>query len=95
MTLAECLERYPEHAEQLRPALQAALLTARLKAPSLPQARVQALEGRLLAEFDARIKPPGNKPVVVQPMRVTSGFWMNRAAAVLAFFFIFALGSGA
>lgn len=50
-TVAECLQRYPDHADELRPALVAGLLTSRLKKPEMASDAVSALETRLRAEM--------------------------------------------
>ncbi len=58
MTLAECLERYPDVADELKPVLQAGLLTARLKKPEMAAGAVDALEARLRSAMDAPPSPP-------------------------------------
>jgi hypothetical protein len=49
LTVAECVQRYPDYADELRPLLLTALLTRRLKATALPNTQVDALEQVLRA----------------------------------------------
>jgi hypothetical protein len=89
MTLAECLEMYPEHAEALRPLLQVGLLTARLKSPPLSAASVDALEARL------RELPLPQSSARVPSARRGFTFALSRLAAVLIIAVIVAFGSSA
>ena len=61
-TITGCLEQYPHYAEELKPALEVAVLTARLKSPEMPSASVDALEQRLLqqaqTQYPARVIRP-------------------------------------
>lgn len=88
-TLADCLAMYPEHAEALRPLLLAGLLTARLKAPPMPAASVDALEARL------RDLPLPKPAAPISTARRGFTFTLSRLAAVLAIALIVAFGSGA
>jgi hypothetical protein len=56
-TLAECLNRYPEQAAELKTLLQMALLTSRLKSPQMSAASVQALDKRLRAQMQSGKTP--------------------------------------
>lgn len=85
-TLAECLEAYPEYADELKPALQIAFLTMRLKSAEMPPARVDALEKRLMAGMTA--------PIPLRP-RTTALFGLSRMAAVILVTFLLLVGSGA
>ncbi len=58
LTIAECLERYPDFADELKPALQVGLLTARLKKPEMSAEAVSTLETRLRAAMEAPSSPP-------------------------------------
>lgn len=55
-TLEDCLADFPDQADELRPALQVALLTARLKSPEMTAAGVDALEMRLRGQMMAQHK---------------------------------------
>ncbi len=80
-TVADCLARYPDLADDLKPLLEMALLTARLKSPRLPEARVAALETRLRAQM--------------RPQRRPAAAGISRLAAGLLLGFLLAFGSGA
>ncbi|GIL14246.1 MAG: hypothetical protein BroJett038_29660 [Chloroflexota bacterium] len=58
LTIAECLERYPDFADELKPALQVGLLTARLKKPEMSAEAASTLEARLRAAMEAPPSPP-------------------------------------
>ncbi len=60
MGLEDCLARYPDETDALRPALQVALLTHHLKKPVMADDAVDALETRLRGEMLAkrRQRPP-------------------------------------
>lgn len=83
-TLDECIQRFPKHRAELKRALQIAVLTAKLKSPQLPEARIEALEQRLLAQAPARRRIIH---VRFQPVL--------RLAAMLAIVFLALLGTGA
>lgn len=92
-TVEDCAARYPQYAELLRTDLSAALLTARLKSPKLPAAKVAALEDRLMQQFDAHFRAesrPAN--VLALPARRLSP--LGRAAAVIVVALLIAFGSG-
>ncbi len=87
-TIDDCLQRFPQYADELRPALHIALLTSRLKSPELAGDKVDALEARLQAQMNA--SKPGNiihLPVI--PVAV------SRMVATVAIVVLLALGSGA
>ncbi len=90
-TLAECLDAYPNDADELRPALQIALLTIHLKSPEMPEDRVDALERRLRTGMSppVPIAPARSRTIQLLPLG------LSRLAAVLLIGFILALGSGA
>ncbi len=102
-TVEDCLIRYPQYAELLKPDLQIALLTARLKSPRLSAAKVDALEEKLFGKIIAA-PVNGGKPVTptnVIPLRpaqtrvsAASTRFLSRTAAVLLIVFLIALGSG-
>lgn len=84
LTVEQCLVRYPQFAEALKPQLQAALLVSRLKSPVF--APVDVLEARLRAHM-----------VEKTPRRIIAfaGWQVSRAAAMLMIAFFLMLGSGA
>jgi hypothetical protein len=81
-SLDEILARYPDHEAALRPALQIALLTRRLKKPVLEDARVDALEMRLRGQM------------LVQSRRTSIFAPYRKLAAMIAIVFLLALGTG-
>lgn len=83
-TIDDCLARYPDHAAQLRPALQAALLTAHLKNPQMPAASVNRLETHLRQQMQAT--PSAPRVVRFTPLR--------RAAAMIALVLLFLTAAG-
>ncbi len=87
-TIAECLERYPDYAGELKPALQIALLTSRLKSPELPHNRADALEARLRSRIAAH---PPRKMIQLPLMPVA----ISRMAAAIAIVLLLAFASGA
>jgi hypothetical protein len=89
-TLAQCLARYPEHAANLKPILQAALLTHKLKAPQMSAQRVQALDQQLRAQMHKQARPTqrSNKVRVWQP------FARLAAAVLMTLVLVFASGAG-
>ncbi|MEO8610512.1 MAG: DUF5667 domain-containing protein [Chloroflexota bacterium] len=89
-TIADCLHAYPDYADELKPALQIGLLTARLKSPEMAAEQVDALEMRLRAQMSTAPARPRN---ISNISRLPLG--LSRLAAVVAVVFILALGSGA
>jgi hypothetical protein len=87
-TIANCLESYPEYAEELKPALQIALMAARLKSPEMSAERVDALGARLRIKMAAQ----PTRRVVKFPAAAAG---LSRLAATLILVFLLALGSGA
>lgn len=85
-TVDQCLERYPDYAADLKPALQTALLTSRLKSPQMPAASVNALENRLRVQMAARTES-----------KIIRGRFapFAKLAAMIAIVALTALGSGA
>lgn len=83
-TIAECVALYPDHAAELKPALQVGLLTARLKKPELDAGRIDTLEKRLRGQMPA----PRRQPVHASFMP------LSRLAAMIAIVFLCALGAG-
>lgn len=90
-TIAECLRAYPNYADELKPALQIGLLTARLKSPEMAAERVDALEMRLRAQSTqmSAARPRNVSNISRLPLGI------SRLAATIAVIFILALGSGA
>jgi hypothetical protein len=88
-TLAECLHDYPDHAAELKPALQIAFLTMRLKSAEMPETRVDALESRLRAQMVDNTRPIQLSGVRYLPLG------LSRLAAALIIGFILTVGSGA
>lgn len=87
-SIQDCLDRYPEHAEALKSELQIVILTMRLKTPTMPQDSVDALEARLLKQF--------NKTVPQQPANMLRpSFWqsLNRAAAAVIIVCLLLIGA--
>jgi hypothetical protein len=95
-TIAECLQHYPDYADELKPALQIGLLTARLKSPEMSAERVDALELRLRTQSVQSTQMPAAS---ARPRNVSNIIYMplgiSRLAAAIAVIFILALGSGA
>lgn len=85
-SVEECLQVYPEQAEELKPLLLTALLTARLKGPQMGSEAVQALEARLRREM-----PKARRATRAQGLRYSAG----RLAAMVAVVVLLAFGSGA
>lgn len=85
-SVEECAARYPQHAAPLKAALSVALLTARLKSPKLPAARVAALEARLLGQA-----APARVIAFPQVWRLSG---VGRVAAALMVALLIAFGSG-
>lgn len=84
-TIAACLERYPDYAADLKPELEIAVLTSRLRAPRMSTASVDALEERLRMNISASaVSRRTGRPA--QPFL--------RWAAGLAIALIIALGTG-
>ena len=93
-SLEVCLEKYPHYAAELKPLLQTALLTQRLRKPILSEARVNALQDRLMQAFPSVVEEdetptqPVRRPVMLFPA------WMSRSAAIVALVLLAALGTG-
>jgi hypothetical protein len=85
-TIEQCLERYPEYAADLKPALQIGLLTSRLKSPEMPSISVDRLENRLRERMTSNAKPK------IVRLRFAP---FAKLAAMIAIVFFVALGSGA
>ena len=85
-TIEQCLELYPDYAADLKPVLQIALLTKRLKSPEMPAASVDKLENRLRERMVVNAKP-----------KVVRGRFtpLGKLAAMIAIIFLVGLGSGA
>lgn len=83
-TIADCMALYPDHADELKSALQIALLTTRLKKPEMDADRIDALEARLRGQSPAR-----RREVVRPDFRP-----LARVAAMIAIVFLCALGAG-
>jgi hypothetical protein len=86
-TLDECLQTYPQYAEQLKPLLMAGLMTTRLKSPQLSQSSVDALEMRLRAQMKQQRRVPRRRSGLT--------YGLTRLAAVLVVALLIAFGSGA
>lgn len=84
-SIAECLERYPEYAAQLKPELQAALLVARLKSPVLADDSIANFEQQLRARMQTR-----RQRKVIQ----FAGLTFSRSAAAVMIVFLMIFGSG-
>lgn len=82
LTIADCLEQYPHLAADLQPALQAGLLTARLKKIEMAGETVDALEVRLRQQMADRRPRPARLPI-------------SQAAAVALLILALAFGGGA
>ena len=87
-TLIECLQQYPDHAADLKPALQMALLTTRLNQPEMAAASVTALEMRLQGTLLAQQSRPSRSAVLLPISR-----WVATIAIVL--FLTVSVGGGA
>lgn len=83
-SLTDCLDAYPEHADDLRPLLQTALLTAHLRTPEMPAASVDALEMRLRGQMLTHQPQPTRAPL--RPL------W--RMAAMVAIVVLVLVGGG-
>ena len=83
-TIADCVALYPDHADELKSALQIALLTTRLKKPEMDADRINALEARLRGQAPVR-----RREVVRPDFRP-----LARVAAMVAIVFLCALGAG-
>lgn len=90
-SIDDCAAAYPHYADDLRPALQAGILTARLKAPQMSAASVDLLEMRLRAQMQMQASSISEEKVI-RPAR-----WLplSRAAAIFLIVFLASLGSGA
>lgn len=83
-TIADCLTQYPAYADELKPVLQVAVLTSRLKRPQMDAAAVQALEMRLRGTRLAQQRPA--RRAFLAPL--------GRLAAMLGLVFLLTLGAG-
>jgi hypothetical protein len=83
-TIADCLTQYPAYADELKPVLQVAVLTSRLKRPQMDAAAVQALEMRLRGARLAQQRPA--RRAFLAPL--------GRLAAMLGLVFLLTLGAG-
>lgn len=83
-TIEQCLELYPDHAADLKPALQIGLLTSRLKSPEMPARSVDRLENRLREQMATKTRP-----------KVIRGRFapFGKLAAMIAIIFLVGLGS--
>ncbi len=94
-TLEECLAAYPQYAADLKPLLQTALLTRRLKKPVLNEDRVAALEERLMQAFPAAPALDETTPRrMARPSKTLFPAWMGRTAAIMLLVFLATLGTG-
>jgi hypothetical protein len=87
-TIDDCLKRFPEYADELKLALQIALLTSRLKSPELAEGKIDLLEARLRSQFAAQ-KPRNIIHLPLIPLAI------SRMAAAIAIVVLLAFGSGA
>jgi hypothetical protein len=86
-TIADCLAQYPDYADELKSALQIALLATRLKKPEMDAGRIDALEMRLRERMPA--------PARREPVRVRVNFApLTKIAAMIAIVFLCTLGVG-
>lgn len=85
-TVTECLDRFPEYADELRPLLLTGILTARLRSPEMPAEHVDQLEARLRAQMTAQ-----RRVIYLPALRLAVG----RSAAIIVFIFMAFLGSSA
>ncbi len=93
-TLPECLAAYPNDAAELKPLLQMAILTARLKAPEMRASSVDALEVRLRAQMAGTTAHP---PMPRQKRAASLSripFGLSRLAAVILVALLLAFGGG-
>ncbi|HLV37725.1 MAG TPA: DUF5667 domain-containing protein [Spirillospora sp.] len=84
-TISDCLAQYPEHAAELKPALQMGLLVARLKKPELDAGQVDALEMRLRGQMLAAQRPAQSR---------TWAAALGKLAAMVALALLLTLGAG-
>ncbi|MBZ0298448.1 MAG: hypothetical protein K8J31_01850 [Anaerolineae bacterium] len=83
-TIDDCLALYPEHAAELKSALQIGLLAKRLKQPEMEAGSLDALEMRLRGQMLAARQPAGRARLAP----------LSRLAAMVALVFLFTLGAG-
>lgn len=93
-TISTCLAQYPIYAEQLRDDLAIFHLSKQIAAPSLSDATVDAMEAKLLRQFN-RVPSQSTKPVKPNPRRRQ---WytqpMMRWAAGFVFMLMLLIGTG-
>lgn len=83
-TIDACIKKYPNYAESLRQELRIALLTTKLKSPTLSDVKVDALEARLINHLP--------KPKVMPPTFM--GLRRSVAGVIFAFLLIFGGSAG-
>ncbi|MCB9450102.1 MAG: hypothetical protein H6672_01615 [Anaerolineaceae bacterium] len=88
-TISGCLARFPQYASELKPLLEAGVLTTRMRSPELPATQVDALEARLRAQMVAQT--PHHKTIMLPGVRLAAG----RLAAIIAIAFLVFFGSSA
>jgi len=86
-TIESCLQQYPDYADELLPELQLAVLTSRLKSPEMADTSVDALEAKLMAQFEQTSEPAN----VVRPTFFRS---ISRSAAAAIIVVLLLIGSG-
>jgi len=94
-TLAQCLDDYPQHAVELHAEIMAAMLTRKLKSPTLSEASVDRIAGKLFSSssvipLDEEILPPRRAPRRTQSAILSAGF--ARMAATLLITFLVGIG---
>jgi hypothetical protein len=89
-SVADCLERFPEVAGELKPLLLAGILAARLRSPEMAADQVDALEARLRAQMAARTS--GSRQVIILPVLQIA---VGRAAAIIVIAFMVFFGGSA
>jgi len=99
MTYEGCLAKYPVYAEQLQHDLAIVQLTQRISVPQLKSQSVDAIEAKLLKQFNrgsTQSKRPTqtkqSQPTRIQPMRQSYLRWV--AGFVIAFMLLMGAGGG-
>ena len=82
-TIDACIKKYPYYAESLRRELRIALLATKLKSPTLPDVKVDAIESRLMKHL--------HKPKVMRPTFMR----LRRSVAGVIFAFLLIFGGSA